>query len=197
VKVAHVRSATAVCCLPGYPRETQEMVFDAHDRAFALFKHLHPRIYDNMKTAVETIFVGKGRLYNRRFCRCAVTICRSDRLHAGVGLGEGQVETRSGWSGSASSRHAAVQKTRRVKRWLLDKCIAYAKAHRHPELPIRRSGRFEASVPSSFLCRRLTASMRDGVGLEDLPGALDNNKYSVAASAVGRRSRSRPMPTAS
>ena len=51
-----------------YPRETQEMVFDAHDRAFALFKGACGRgIYDNMKTAVETIFVGKGRLYNRRF----------------------------------------------------------------------------------------------------------------------------------
>jgi transposase len=44
-----------------YPRETQEMVFDAHDRAFALFKGTCRRgIYDNMKTAVETIFVGKG-----------------------------------------------------------------------------------------------------------------------------------------
>src|SRR5262245_38236052 len=51
-----------------YPRETQEMVFDAHDRAFALFKGACGRgIYDNMKTAVETIFVGKERLYNRRF----------------------------------------------------------------------------------------------------------------------------------
>ena len=51
-----------------YPRETQEMVFDAHDRAFALFKGACERgIYDNMKTAVETIFVGKQRLYNRRF----------------------------------------------------------------------------------------------------------------------------------
>ena len=50
-----------------YPRETQEMVFDAHDRAFALFKGTCRRgIYDNMKTAVETIFVGKGRLYNRQ-----------------------------------------------------------------------------------------------------------------------------------
>ena len=51
-----------------YPRETQEMVFDAHDRAFALFKGTCGRgIYDNMKTAVETVFVGKDRLYNRRF----------------------------------------------------------------------------------------------------------------------------------
>jgi len=33
-------------------------VFDAHDRAFALFKGTCSRgIYDNMKTAVETIFV--------------------------------------------------------------------------------------------------------------------------------------------
>jgi hypothetical protein len=34
-------------------------VFDAHDRAFALFKGACGRgIYDNMKTAVETVFVG-------------------------------------------------------------------------------------------------------------------------------------------
>ena len=37
-----------------YMRESQEMVFDAHDRAFAFFKGACTRgIYDNMKTAVE------------------------------------------------------------------------------------------------------------------------------------------------
>ena len=51
-----------------YPRETQEMVFDAHERAFAFFKGACTRgIYDNMKTAVDVIFVGKDRQYNRRF----------------------------------------------------------------------------------------------------------------------------------
>jgi len=50
------------------PRETQEMVFDPHARAFAFFKGACRRgIYDNMKTAVETIFIGKARAYNRRF----------------------------------------------------------------------------------------------------------------------------------
>lgn len=51
------------CCSCGpYPRETQEMVFDAHDRAFAFFKGCCTRgIYDNMKTAVDAIFVGKER----------------------------------------------------------------------------------------------------------------------------------------
>src|SRR6476619_2554115 len=69
VKAAHVRLChSRMLFVRCYPRETQEMVFDAHDRAFALFKGTCGRgIYDNMKTAVETIFVGKGRLYNRRF----------------------------------------------------------------------------------------------------------------------------------
>ena len=44
------------------------MVFDAHERAFAFFKGACARgVYDNMKTAVETIFIGKDRQYNRRF----------------------------------------------------------------------------------------------------------------------------------
>src|SRR6266478_7933987 len=69
VKVAHVRLChSRMLFARVYPRETQEMVFDAHDRAFAFFKGACTRgIYDNMKTAVETIFVGKQRLYNRRF----------------------------------------------------------------------------------------------------------------------------------
>jgi transposase len=69
VKAAHVRLChSRMLFVRVYPRETQEMVFDAHDRAFALFKGACGRgIYDNMKTAVETIFVGKQRLYNRRF----------------------------------------------------------------------------------------------------------------------------------
>jgi hypothetical protein len=44
------------------------MVFDAHDRALALLKGSGGSgIYDNMKTAAETVFIGKDRLYNRRF----------------------------------------------------------------------------------------------------------------------------------
>jgi transposase len=65
VKAAHVRLChSRMLFVRVYPRETQEMVFDVHDRAFALFKGTCGRgIYDNMKTAVETVFVGKDRLY--------------------------------------------------------------------------------------------------------------------------------------
>ena len=39
VKAAHVRLChSRMLFVRAYPRETQEMVFDAHDRAFALFK---------------------------------------------------------------------------------------------------------------------------------------------------------------
>jgi transposase len=69
VKVAHVRLChSRLMFVRAYPRETQEMGFDAHDRAFAFFRGACRRgIYDNMKTAVDTIFIGKDRQYNRRF----------------------------------------------------------------------------------------------------------------------------------
>jgi len=39
VKVAHVRLChSRMLFVRAYPRASQEMVFDAHDRAFALFK---------------------------------------------------------------------------------------------------------------------------------------------------------------
>ncbi len=68
VKVAHVRLChSRMPFVRAYPRESQEMVFDAHDRAFAFFRGTCQRgIYDNMKTAVETIFVRRERAYNRR-----------------------------------------------------------------------------------------------------------------------------------
>jgi transposase len=74
-----------------YPRETQEMVFDAHDRAFGFFKGACTRgIYDNMKTAVDTILVGRERAYNRRFLQmCSPLSGRSGGLQSGIGLGEG------------------------------------------------------------------------------------------------------------
>jgi hypothetical protein len=80
VRVAHVRLChSRMMFVRAYPRETQEMVFDAHDRAFAFFRGACTRgIYDSEpqhatgssaeanKTAVDTIFVGKERAYTNR-----------------------------------------------------------------------------------------------------------------------------------
>jgi hypothetical protein len=55
-----------------YPRETQEMVLDAHIQAFACFGGAPKRmVYDNLKTVVDTIFLGKERRFNRRFMALA------------------------------------------------------------------------------------------------------------------------------
>ena len=53
LKVAHVRLChSRMMFVRAYPRETQEMVFDAHDRAFAFFKGACTRgIYDNLWTS--------------------------------------------------------------------------------------------------------------------------------------------------
>ena len=69
IKVAHFRLChSRKSYLRAYPRETQEMVFDAHIRAFEFFNGV-PRkmIYDNPKTIVTTIYAGKQREFNRRF----------------------------------------------------------------------------------------------------------------------------------
>lgn len=72
-KVAHFHlSYSRKMILVAYPRETQEMFLDAHIRSFAYFCGVPKRrIYDNLKTVVDAIFVGKERQFNRRFLTLA------------------------------------------------------------------------------------------------------------------------------
>jgi hypothetical protein len=175
-----------------YPRETQEMVFDAHDRAFAFFKGACTRgIYDNMKTAVETVFVGKDRAFNRRFLQmCGHYLVEPTACTPASGWEKGQVENQVGLVRERFfTPRVKVASYDELNAWLLDRCIAYAKAHKHPELAgcttwqafeaerahlVPIAGRFDgfhsttASVSKTCLVR------------------FDNNKYSVASRAVGR-----------
>src|SRR5712671_7128258 len=115
VKLAHVRLChSRMLFVRAYPRETQEMVFDAHSRAFAFFKGTCTRgIYDNMKTAVETVFIGKDRQYNRRFLRmCGHYLIEPTACTPAAGWEKGQSlpprkrgsRTRLDWCASVSSR---------------------------------------------------------------------------------------------
>src|ERR1700731_3664718 len=152
VKAAHVRLChSRMLFVRVYPRETQEMVFDAHDRAFALFKGACGRgIYDNMKTAVEAIFVGKARLYNRRFLQmCSHYLVDPVACTPASGWEKGQVENQVG---NVRERfftpRLRVKSYEELNDWLLDRSIAYAKAHRHPEFRDRTVWEvFEAERP--------------------------------------------------
>jgi transposase len=193
VKVAHVRLChSRMLFVRAYPRETQEMVFDAHDRAFAFFKGTCTRgIYDNMKTAVETIFVGRERAYNRRFLQmCSHYLVDPVACTPASGWEKGQVENQVGLVRERFfAPRVRAKSYAELNAWLLDQCIAYARAHRHPEVReqtiwemfeaeraslVRYAGRFDgfhavaASVSKTCLVR------------------FDNNRYSVSAHAVGR-----------
>ena len=70
VNVAHVRLCHGrMMSYAPTARDAGDGV-DLHDRALAFFKGACTLgIYDDMKTAVETVFVGRERAYNRRFLR--------------------------------------------------------------------------------------------------------------------------------
>ena len=99
VKVAHLRLChSRMLFVRAYPRESQEMVFDAHDKAFAFFRGSCTRgIYDNMKTAVDAIFVGRERAYNRRFLQmCSHYLVEPVACTPASGWEKGQVENQVG-----------------------------------------------------------------------------------------------------
>jgi transposase len=193
VKVAHVRLChSRMMFVRAYPRETQEMVFDAHERAFAFFKGACGRgIYDNMKTAVEAIFVGKDRQYNRRFLQmCSHHLVDPVACTPASGWEKGQVENQVGLVRERFFTPRLRFRTYDdLNAWLMDKTIAYAKAHAHPE-------RQDKTIWEAFEEERphLAAYRGRFDGFHSLPASVsktclvrfDNNKYSVSASAVGR-----------
>ena len=138
VKVAHVRLChSRMLFVRAYPRETQEMVFDAHNRAFAFFKGTCTRgIYDNMKTAVDAVFIGKDRQFNRRFQRmCGHYLVEPTACTPASGWEKGQVENQVGVVRERFfTPRLRVTSYEELNAWLLDRCVAYAKAHKHPEL---------------------------------------------------------------
>ena len=81
-----------------YRARAQEMVFDAHDRTFAFLKGACTRgIYDNMKTAVEAVFRGKDRQFNRRFLeKCGHYLVEPTACTPAAGWEKGQVENQVG-----------------------------------------------------------------------------------------------------
>jgi len=193
VKVAHLRLCySRMLFVRAYPRETQEMVFDAHDRAFALFKGACTRgIYDNMKTAVETVFVGKERRFNRRFLQmCSHYLVEPTACTPASGWEKGQVENQVGLVRERFfTPRLRVKSYDELNGWLLDKCVSYAKAHKHPELTDRTIWQvFEAerasliAVPGRFDgFHAVTASVSKTCLV-----SFDKNKYSVSCRAVGR-----------
>src|SRR5712672_2441207 len=193
IKAAHMKlSHSRMPFVRAYFRETQELVFDAHDKAFVFYGGVCRRgIYDNMKTAVEAIFVGKARQYNRRFLQmCSHHLIEPVACTPASGWEKGQVENQVGNLRDQLFRpKPRVKSLAELNGWLEDQCVAYAKRTQHPEFKDRTIWEvFQEERPSlmelrgpfdGFVEKAVRASTTCLI-------MADNNRYSVDARAAGR-----------
>ena len=193
VKVAHIRLChSRMFLVRAYPRETQEMVFDAHDRAFRLFGGTCRRgIYDNMTTAVETVFVGKERRFNRRFlAMCSHYLVEPVACTPAAGWEKGQVENQVG----NVREHLFTPRLHfadyaELNAWLEARCLAEARENAHPEQTDKTIWEvFQAERASLIDYRGPFDGFREievAVSKSSLV-RFDHNRYSVAARAARR-----------
>ena len=193
VKAAHMRLChSRMQLVQIFPRESQEMVFEAHERAFHFFGGVCRRgIYDNMKTAVSMVFVGKERAYNRRFLElCSHHLVEPVACTPGAGWEKGQVEKQVGdVRGRLFVPSPRGRSYAEINAWLMDRCIEDAKKRPHPTIEGKTVLQvFEEERPFLMAYR----GPFDGFHATEVSVSktclvrFDNNHYSVAASAVGR-----------
>src|SRR3974390_1809023 len=193
IKAAHMKlSHSRMPFVRAYFRETQELVFDAHDRAFLFYGGVCRRgIYDNMKTAVEAIFVGKARQYNRRFLQmCSHHLIEPVACTPASGWEKGQVENQVGTLRDQFFRpKPRVKSLAELNAWREDQCIAYAKRTKHPEFKERTIWEvFQEERPNLVALR----GPFDGFVEKAVRATTtclvvaDRNRYSIHARPAGR-----------
>ena len=124
--------------LVAYPSQGHEMLFDAHTRSFAAIGGIARRgIYDNMKTAVDKVNKGKGRIVNKRFAAmCTHYLVDADFCNVASGWEKGVIEKnvqdsrRRIWIDAAKHRFGSFVE---LNAWLADRCRALWQEVRHPE----------------------------------------------------------------
>jgi transposase len=193
VKVAHMRLChSRMSFIRAYLREAQEMVFDAHDKAFAFFRGACERgIYDNMKTAVDAIFVGKERAFNWRFQQMmSHYLVEPVACTPGAAWEKGQVESQvKNLRKDLFLPRPRYKSFADLNAWLIDQCVAHAKKQAHPEFPDKTIFEvFEAEREQLIPYRGPFDSYRSTPASVSKTCLVrfDNNKYSVMSTAVGR-----------
>ena len=141
MQVSHMKlCASRAFWLVAYPSQGHEMLFDAHSRSFAALGGVPRRgIYDNMKTAVDKVNKGKGRIVNARFAvMCAHYLFDADFCNVASGWEKGLVEKnvqdsrRRIWIEAQTLRFASFVE---LNVWLAGRCRALWDEVRHPEHP--------------------------------------------------------------
>jgi transposase len=139
LQVAHLKlCASRAFVLVAYPSQGHEMLFDAHTRSFQALGGVPRRgIYDNMKTAVDRVKKGKGRIVNARFAAlCSHYLFDAEFCNVAAGWEKGVVEKnvqdsrRRVWQGAAKERFSTLAD---LNQWLLGRCKALWQSLPHPQ----------------------------------------------------------------
>jgi len=192
-KVAHLRLCHSRAFLAvAYLRESQEMVFDAHWRAFQFWGGVPRRgIYDNLKTAVDLIFAGKERRYNARFQQMASHyLFEPVACTPASGWEKGQVENQVGHvreqiftprlkAASLAELNATVER----------RCLEITQKIAHPERPDQTRWEVFESEKAALLSLPM---MYDGFSEREVRVSstslihYDRNRYSVEGRLAGK-----------
>jgi len=192
LQVAHIKlSHSRAFLVRAYLLQTHEMLFDAHWHAFRVFEGVPGRgIYDNMRTAVDRVGVGKKRDVNARFM--AMTshyVFEPDFCNPAAGWEKGQVE-----KNVRDARHRlwqvmpAFADIDALNLWLEERCKALWAEIEHGSLPGSIADVWEAEKPALM---PLPTAFDGYVELSKRvsPTCLitfERNRYSVPASFANR-----------
>jgi transposase len=139
LQIAHFKlSHSRAFFLRAYPLQTHEMLFDAHNHAFATFGGVPARgIYDNMKTAVDKVRRGKQRDINIRFtAMVSHYLFDAEFCNPASGWEKGQIE-----KNVQDARHRiwnqlpAFGSLAELNDWLHRRCLSLWSEIAHPEQP--------------------------------------------------------------
>ena len=169
MQVSHMKlCASRAFWLVAYPSQGHEMLFDAHTRSFAALGGVARRgIYDNMKTAVDKVKKGKGRIVNERFADDVRALpVRPRLLQRRLWLGEGRRrEERAGQPAAHLDRRgqAALRQLHRTQRLAgpaLPGAVGRGAPPRARAVQRGRDARARAAAPDAHARRRSTATSR-------------------------------------
>ena len=139
MQVSHFKlCASRAFWVVAYPSQGHEMLFDAHTRSFAALGGVARRgIYDNMKTAVDKVKKGKGRIVNARFnAMCSHYLFDPDFCNVASGWEKGVVEKnvqdsrRRIWIEAGTRRFGSFPE---LNAWLAERCRSLWEETAHPE----------------------------------------------------------------
>jgi transposase len=204
LQVAHMKlCASRAFWLVAYPSQGHEMLFDAHTRGFTALGGIPRRgIYDNMKTAVDKVKKGKGRVVNARFAvMCAHYLFDADFCNVASGWEKGVVEKnvqdsrRRIWQEASRQRFGSLVE---LNVWLAERCRALWEELRHPE-----HGQFSVAEILEHEREHLMPVPEPFDGYVENPArvsstclvSVQRNRYSVPCELAGQMVSTRIYPT--